>query len=351
MRIERNFDFTVQETDISGSKLRVDAFLAARITELSRSALTGDDCVILINDKKAKKSDKVSVGDRVELTYIADVFEKVEAEDIPLDVLYEDSDMLVINKAQGMVVHPGAGNTHGTIVNALAFRYGEAFINEMADECDVSRPGIVHRLDKDTSGVMVIALNSRAHANLSEQFQSHDIEKWYYAFCDGIFPNHCGDIECILARDRNDRKLFAPVREQKEYIIQGGLTGKNAEAIINEVYHDPKYRAGGMFGGRSDGKWSKSYYEVVRQLPQAALVKVRIFTGRTHQIRVHMKYIGHPVIGDVMYNNRLSRFPGESLMLHSAVLNITHPTTGEPMHFEAPLPPRFGALEEKLRNS
>ena len=351
MRIERNFDFTVQETDISGSKLRVDAFLAARITELSRSALTGDDCVILINDKKAKKSDKVSVGDRVELTYIADVFEKVEAEDIPLDVLYEDSDMLVINKAQGMVVHPGAGNTHGSIVNALAFRYGEAFINEMADECDVSRPGIVHRLDKDTSGVMVIALNSRAHANLSEQFQSHDIEKWYYAFCDGIFPNHSGDIECILARDRNDRKLFAPVREQKEYIIQGGLTGKNAEAIINEVYHDPKYRAGGMFGGRSDGKWSKSYYEVVRQLPQAALVKVRIFTGRTHQIRVHMKYIGHPVIGDVMYNNRLSRFPGESLMLHSAVLNITHPTTGAPMHFEAPLPPRFGALEEKLRNS
>ncbi len=352
MRIERNYDFTVQESDFSASsKLRVDAFLAARVTELSRSALTGDDCRISINGKRAKKSDKVSIGDRVELEYIADVFEKVEAEDLDLDVLYEDEDMLVINKAQGMVVHPGAGNTHGTVVNALAFRYGQAFIDEMADECDVSRPGIVHRLDKDTSGVMVIALNARAHASLSEQFQNREIEKWYYAFCDGIFPEHEGDIECLLARDRNDRKLFAPVREQKEYIIQGGLTGKNAEAIINEVYHDPKYRAGGMFGTRSEGKWSKSHYEVVRQLPQAALVKVRIFTGRTHQIRVHMKYIGHPVIGDVLYNNRLSRFPGESLMLHSAQLNIAHPTTGEMMHFEAPLPERFASLEEKLRNS
>ncbi len=349
MRIEREFDFTVQEGDLSSARLRVDAYLASKVTELSRSALTGDDCVIIINGKRSKKSDKVSIGDHVELTYIADVFEKVEPEDIALEVLYEDSDMLVINKAQGMVVHPGAGNTHGTVVNALAFRYGQAFIEEMADECDVSRPGIVHRLDKDTSGVMVIALNARAHASLSEQFQSREIEKWYYAFCDGIFPEHEGDIECLLARDRNDRKLFAPVREQREYIIQGGLTGKNAEAIINEVYHDPKYRAGGMFG-RTEGKWSKSHYEVVRQLPQAALVRVRIFTGRTHQIRVHMKYIGHPVIGDVMYNNRLSRFPGETLMLHSAVLNIAHPTTGELMHFEAPLPPRFGALEEKLRN-
>ncbi len=349
MRIERDYDFIVEDTS---SKLRVDAFLASKVQELSRSALTGNDCQILINGSRAKKSDKVVPGDRVELHYVADVFEKVEPEDIPLDILYEDQDMLVINKAQGMVVHPGAGNPNGTIVNALAFRYGQEFIEEMADECDVSRPGIVHRLDKDTSGVMVVALNARAHASLSEQFQSHDeIQKIYYAFCDGIFQNHEDDIECILARDRNDRKLFTAVREQKEYIIQGGMTGKNAQAVINEVYNDPKYRAGGMFGGRGDGKWSKSHYEVVRQLPQAALVKVRIFTGRTHQIRVHMKYIGHPVIGDAMYNNRLSRFPGESLMLHSTVLEIRHPRTGELMRFEAPLPKRFSELEERLRNS
>ena len=350
MRIERSYDLTVEESDLSGGKLRVDAFLAQRITELSRSALTGDECSILINGKKAKKSDKVALGDRVELSYVADVFEKVEPEDIELDVLYEDSDMLVVNKAQGMVVHPGAGNTHGTIVNALAYRYGQDFIDQMADECDISRPGIVHRLDKDTSGVMVIALNPRAHAALSEQFQNREIEKYYYAFCDGIFQNHEDDIECMIARDRNDRKLFAPVREQREYIIQGGLSAKRTAEIENEVYNDPKYRIGGSLD-RVQGKYSKSHYEVVRQLPQAALVKVRIFTGRTHQIRVHMKYIGHPVIGDVMYNNRLSRFPGEPLMLHSAILEIAHPTTGEMMRFEAPLPERFRVLEEKLRNS
>ena len=141
MRLERSYGITVEETDLKSGKLRVDAFLASRIAELSRSALTGDECSILINGKKAKKSDKVALGDRVELSYVADVFEKVEPEDIPLDVLYEDSDMLVINKAQGMVVHPGAGNTHGTIVNALAFRYGQDFIDQMADECDISRPG------------------------------------------------------------------------------------------------------------------------------------------------------------------------------------------------------------------
>ena len=351
MRIERNYGFIVEESDAGSSgKLRVDAFLASRITELSRSALTGDECQILINGKKAKKSDKVSAGDSVELSYAAEVFEKVEPEDIPLDILYEDSDMLVINKAQGMVVHPGAGNTHGTVVNALAFRYGQSFIDEMADECDVSRPGIVHRLDKDTSGVMVIALNARAHASLSDQFQNREIEKYYYAFCDGIFQNHEDDIECMIARDRNDRKLFTAVREQREYIIQGGLSAKRTAEIENEVYNDPKYRIGGSLD-RIQGKYSKSHYEVVRQLPQAALVKVRIFTGRTHQIRVHMKYIGHPVIGDVMYNNRLSRFPGQPLMLHSAILEIAHPATGEMMHFEAPLPDRFRELEEKLRNS
>ena len=203
MRIERSYDLTVEQSDLQvGQKLRVDSFLAAKVNELSRSALSGPDCTISINGKTAKKSDKVSAGDRVELHYVAEVFEKVEPQDIPLSVLYEDQDMLVIDKAQGLVVHPGAGNVDGTIVNALAYRYGESFINEMADECDVSRPGIVHRLDKDTSGVMVIALNARAHAALSEQFQSHDIEKIYYAFCDGIFQKHEDDVECYLVRDK-----------------------------------------------------------------------------------------------------------------------------------------------------
>jgi 23S rRNA pseudouridine1911/1915/1917 synthase len=219
----------------------------------------------------------------------------------------------------------------------------------MADECDISRPGIVHRLDKDTSGVMVIALNAHAHAALSAQFQNREIEKYYYAFCDGIFPKHEDDIECLLARDKVNRKLFVPVKE-KRYIIQEGVSAKRKQEIIDEVYNDPKYKVGGTLDTLNQGKYSKSHYEVVRQLPQAALVRVRIFTGRTHQIRVHMKSIGHPVIGDVMYNNKLSRFPGWPLMLHSAILEICHPVTGELMHFEAPLPKRFTDFETSLRN-
>ena len=345
MRIERNYEFTVEE---GVQKQRVDAYLASRIEGLSRSALSNPMSSMTINGRPSKKSDAVKEGDIVSLSYVADVFEKVEPQDIPLDILYEDSSMLVINKAQGMVVHPGAGNIDGTIVNALAYRYGQDFIDAMADECDVTRPGIVHRLDKDTSGVMVIALNAKAHASLSAQFQNREIEKYYYAFCDGIIPKHEDDIECLLARDKNNRKLFVPVKEKK-YIIQGGLSKKRTQEIMNEVYTDPKYKVGGSVDRFSEGKYSKSHYEVVKQLPRAALVKVRIFTGRTHQIRVHMKSIGHPVIGDVMYNNRLSRFPGWSLMLHSSILEISHPDTGEMMHFEAPLPQRFVDLEEALR--
>ena len=349
MRIEKNYELTVEESDLTSKKLRIDAFLSSKIEGLSRSALTGDLCKMTINDKPAKKSDSVKLNDRVNLKYVADVFEKVEPQDIKLDILYEDSSMLVINKAQGMVVHPGAGNVDGTIVNALAYRYGQDFIDGMADECDISRPGIVHRLDKDTSGVMVIALNAHAHAALSAQFQNREIEKYYYAFCDGIFPKHEDDIECLLARDKVNRKLFVPVKE-KRYIIQEGVSAKRKQEIIDEVYNDPKYKVGGTLDTLNQGKYSKSHYEVVRQLPQAALVKVRIFTGRTHQIRVHMKSIGHPVIGDVMYNNKLSRFSGWPLMLHSAILEICHPVTGALMHFEAPLPKRFTDFETSLRN-
>lgn len=346
MRIERNYEFTVDEN--VSPKQRIDAFLSSQIEGLSRSALTNSMSQMTINGRIAKKSDTVSHGDVVSLSYVADVFEKVEPQNIPLDILYEDSSMLVINKKQGMVVHPGAGNVDGTIVNALAYRYGQDFIDAMADECDVSRPGIVHRLDKDTSGVMVIALTAKAHAALSAQFQNREIEKYYLAFCDGIFSSHEDYIECFMARDKNNRKLFVPVKERK-YIIQGGLSPKRTQEIMDEVYKDPKYRIGGSSDRLTEGKYSKSHYEVIKQLPQAALVKVRIFTGRTHQIRVHMKSIGHPVVGDVLYNNKISHFPDWPLMLHSSVLEICHPDTGKLMHFEAPIPERFVTFEDFLK--
>ncbi len=308
MRVEKNYDFNNISLE---SKQRVDSFLAANIEGLSRSALTGKDCEIYINGVASKKSDSVRSGDNVSLFYSAEVFDKVEPEPLELDILYEDSSMLVINKAQGMVVHPGAGNIHGTVVNALAFRYGQSFIDSMADECDVKRPGIVHRLDKDTSGVLVIALTSQAHADLSAQFQNREIKKYYYALCDGFFPKRDDFIECQLGRDRFDRKLFA---------------------VVN-----------------SGGKYSKSHFTVEKQYDKCALVKVRIYTGRTHQIRVHMKSIGHPVIGDVLYNNQLSHFEGKTLMLHSYSLEIKHPVTGEIMTFKAPVPERFAFAQEVCR--
>lgn len=303
MRTEKEYSFTVPD---QVQKLRVDKFLANSIEGLSRSALTGELCEIFVNDNPADKSTKVSEGDRVQLFYAQDVFDKVVPQDIPLDILYEDKSILVINKPSSMVVHPGAGNTENTVVNALAYRYGQTFIDTMADECDISRPGIVHRLDKDTSGVMVIALNASAHANLSAQFQNRETLKYYYAICEGFFTKKQDVIECNLGRDIHDRKLFTPA----------------------------------SFGG----KYSKSEYTVCKQYDKAALVKVRIYTGRTHQIRVHMKSIGHAVIGDSLYNSHYNRMP-VPLMLHSAHLELTHPDTGEHMVFEAPLPKRFTELE------
>lgn len=308
MRIQKSYSFSVSGLE---KKTRVDSYLASNIENLSRSALTGPLCHIYINEKESKKSDTVQNGDSVELDFACDVFDKIEPQDIPLDIIYEDDYMLVINKQQGMVVHPGAGNINGTVVNALAYRYGEDFIESMADECDISRPGIVHRLDKDTSGVMIIAKTAQSHAYLAAQFQNREIKKYYHAVCDGVFENHEGLITGLMARDNKDRKLFC----------------------LSEI----------------SGKESKSDYEVIHQYPRAALVKVRIFTGRTHQIRVHMKSINHPVVGDVLYNRKIGNFPGKTLMLHSSEIYIKHPETHEVMHFEAPLPERFESMLKELK--
>ncbi|MCR5760773.1 MAG: RluA family pseudouridine synthase [Sphaerochaetaceae bacterium] len=306
MKISRSYEFSVKDEE---KGLRVDAFLSSNISSLSRSALTGKDCEIYINGKEAKKSDKVKTSDAVMLFYNAEVFDHVEPQDLPLDILYEDKDMLVINKAQGMVVHPGAGNINGTVANALAYRYGEKLIDEMADECDIARPGIVHRLDKDTSGVLVIALTASAHENLAAQFQNREVRKVYRAICDGDFTLPKGTIECLMGRDKNNRKLFCPVQV--------------------------------------GGKESKSEYSVLEHYRNFSVVDVRIFTGRTHQIRVHMKSINHPVVGDVLYNKAVNRYPDSTLMLHSHILEISHPVTGERMHFEAPVPERFEAFINK----
>lgn len=266
-------------------------------SDLKRSVFDRSDTLIFLNGSKAKKSSKVRCGDRIEIRYTVDVFEGLKKEDIPLDVIYEDDDMLVINKDQGLVVHPGCGVYEGTLANALYFRYGDGFLSEM----DEIRPGIVHRLDKDTSGVMVAAKNDYSLTILSEQFKERETKKWYLAIAKGFFKEKSGIIEKNIARDERNRKLFT--------VTDNAMKGKSA----------------------------KTEYRVLKQYESSALLLIRLYTGRTHQIRVHLKSIGHPIVGDSLY----SKDESSSLMLHSYRLLLKHPRSGEEMDFKAPVPQRF----------
>ncbi len=263
---------------------------------VKRSVFSHPDTEIFINGKKVKKSAKVNEGDIVDVIYREDVFEGLQGEDIPLEILYEDDDILVINKEQGIVVHPGSGVSGGTIANALLFRYGDSFLSES----DPVRPGIVHRLDKDTSGVMVIAKNENALRILSDEFKERKTRKYYLVLAKGNFTLSHGIIEKNIVRDRNDRKKFT--------VCDDG-----------------------------SGRSAKTEYNVLFQGKGYAFLKVRIYTGRTHQIRVHLKSIGHPVIGDSIY----SRDEGRDLMLHSYSLTLIHPRSGKEMTFETGIPERF----------
>ena len=293
------------EDYIAESDGRVDSVISSQ--GVQRSFFSSASMVISINGKRSKKSAKVKEGDSVHLEYEEEVFEGLEAESIPLDILYEDDDILVINKAQGMVVHPGAGVHNGTVANALLAMYGDDFT---ASEDD--RPGIVHRLDKDTSGVMVIAKNPLSLAALQRQFAEHSTEKHYRAIVKGRFTLPHGVIETGIERDPKDRK---------------------------------KYRA---VDDISKGRYAKTSYDVLMDLDGYSLLDVRIYTGRTHQIRVHMKHIGHPILGDPIYGVVDPRMKDAVLMLHAYSIEITHPTTGERIHFEAALPERFSRIIDKL---
>jgi pseudouridine synthase, RluA family len=304
--VNKTLTFNIRE----GEEGRVDK--AAVLHGVPRSVFSLDKTVIAINGKSAKKSAKVKDGDEVNLCWEEEVFENIEGEDIPLNILYEDEAILVINKESGMVVHPGAGNRNGTVVNALIHRYGEFFCAGEDDDEDSVRPGIVHRLDKDTSGVMVIAKNQKAHSALQKQFAAHTTEKYYIAIAKGNFSENRGKVEKRIARSERDRKLF-------------------------EVT-DSKTR----------GKDAITHYKVLRNYPGYAFLRIKLETGRTHQIRVHMKSIGHPLLGDPLYSRKDEKFPEAKLMLHSLSLEITHPVTGERMKFVAPLPSRFPEVLRSL---
>lgn len=286
---------------------RIDSYLR-RKTELSRSRLSdlilgGALCVD--GREQLKPSFKVEEGQTIRLTVPQTEPVDIVPQDIPLDILYQDHDIVIVNKPCGMVVHPAAGNAQGTLVNALLYH-----IHDLSGIGGEMRPGIVHRLDKDTSGLIVIAKNDRAHQALSEQFKSHSMEKRYRAVAFGHFTENQGLIDAPIARHPVDRKKMA--------VVPGG-------------------------------KPSQTEWHVLASLRQATYLDVHLLTGRTHQIRVHMHSVGHPLLGDPIYAPNL-KFPVRipRLMLHAYHLRFFHPTTGENMEITAPLPELFTETLEKL---
>jgi 23S rRNA pseudouridine1911/1915/1917 synthase len=284
--------------------IRLDVYLAEYLHLLSRSQLKARGLGGTVNGKKAKLSSLVKHGDKLELFWNEAEALALVPQDIPLDIVYEDERSVVVNKAQGMVVHPGAGNRQGTLANALYFRrlqYSGALAEGL-------RPGIVHRLDKDTSGLIIAAYNEASHAFLAEQFKAGKVKKTYIAMVKGNLETKKGRVETFIARDPKDRKRFAVL---------------------------------------SRGKTALTLYREIKSWPGYSLVLLRPKTGRTHQLRVHMRYLGHPIIGDAVYGSKDS-VSDASLMLHAKKLEIMLPGEDSPRVFSLPLPERFITMIRKL---
>lgn len=303
--MDQIIELTVAASD---SGMRIDAYLRAN-TELSRSRLSSliQEGAIRVNDSvENKPSFKVEAGQIIRLSVPEARPVNIVPQNIPLDILYQDSDVVIVNKPCGMVVHPAAGNEDRTLVNALLYH-----IKDLSGIGGEMRPGIVHRLDKDTSGLILIAKNDRAHALLSDQFKERSMEKHYHAVAFGNFSEESGLIDAPIARHPVDRKKMA--------IVPGG-------------------------------KPSQTEWTVLSRLKSATYLDVHLLTGRTHQIRVHMHSIGHPLLGDRIYApNIKTSVHIPRLMLHAYSLAFTHPTTGERMIVSAPLPEKFCQTLEKLK--
>ena len=295
---------------------RLDAFLAEK-TELSRSAAARlvESGAVTVSGVKREKRYSVKEGDEVEIEIPEAEEYEAEPENIPLDVVYEDDDIIVVNKPSGMVVHPAPGNYTGTLVNALLYHCRDS----LSGIGGVMRPGIVHRIDKDTSGLLVVAKNDSAHKALSEELSYHGIEREYHALVKGGFKNESGTVDLPIGRHPVDRKRMA---------VRLG---------------DPSARE------------AITHYEVIESYGQISYLRLKLETGRTHQIRVHMSHLGHPLLGDEVYGSNKIPFEKQHAplldgqMLHAKRLTLTHPVTGERMTFECELPDNFKKLIEILR--
>lgn len=286
---------------------RLDVFCATNLPELTRSHLQRliAQGSVTLNGKPAKASKEVTEEDVVIVCPPEPVPLCIPAEPIPLDIVYEDADLLVVNKQQGLTVHPANGVYSGTLVNALLFR-----VKDLSGINGVLRPGIVHRLDKNTSGLMLVAKNDLAHRSLAEQIAIKQCKRVYWALLEGILKSDAGTVDAPIARSPSDRKKMA--------VVEGG-------------------------------KQAVSLYRVLKRYAEYTLCEFELKTGRTHQIRVHARYLGHPVVGDDVYGYQKQKFKLNGQLLHSKRISFRQPTTGELLSFEAPLPDYFEKVLKSLR--
>ena len=297
----------ILEASMDGERL--DAFLSRSAEGLSRSAAQKliADGNVLLNGRPARKNDRLRVGDSVELTIPEPREVDIAPKQMPLDIVYEDEDVAVINKPKGLVVHPAAGHQDDTLVNGLLYAMGDSLSGINGE----LRPGIVHRIDKDTSGLLAIAKNDLAHTVLASQLKDHSMARTYEAIVCGSFREDSGTVDAPIGRHPTDRKKMC-------------VTQRNSKSAV-------------------------THWEVVERFRGYTHIRCRLETGRTHQIRVHMAYIGHPILGDTVYGHKKPELGQDSQCLHAGALCFRHPRDGRPVMVFAPLPDYFQSVLEKLR--
>ncbi len=288
---------------------RLDRILSIRFPSMTRSAIQHlmETEQVRVGSLALKKSYRVVADDIITIELPEPKEVEITPENIPLDIVYEDQDLIVINKPRGMVVHPAPGNWNGTLVNALMYHCGDRLSGINGE----IRPGIVHRIDKDTSGLLVVAKCDRAHQSLAAQIAEHSVVRRYYAVVYGSLPEDHGTVHAAIARHRTDRKKMAV---------------------------------------SPDGRDAITHYEVLEHYRGFTYASFLLETGRTHQIRVHMNHIGHPILGDPVYGPKLDKWKLNGQCLHAGELTLTHPTSGKRMVFTAPLPEYFNAVLKRLRS-
>ena len=302
-------NFVVDKDNVSK---RLDIYLSENLEDVTRSYIKTliDDSKILVNNKKEKSGYNLKLNDIIDVTLEEKKSENIVAQDIPLEILYEDDDIIIVNKPKGMVVHPANGNYTGTMVNSLMYSHQ----GKLSSINGVIRPGIVHRIDKDTSGILVVAKNDNAHKKLAAQFKVHSIKRKYVALVKGIIKEDSLTIDMPIGRSVKDRKKMT-------------VTNKNSRSAVTHI------------------AILKRFYS-----SNVTLVEAQLETGRTHQIRVHMAYIHHPLVGDEIYGKKDNKFKVQGQMLHAKYLGFVHPSTGKFIEFEKDVPEYFKEVLKSLEN-